>query len=401
MKNSELTKEIKTKISQSINLLNKFSSDYDFKSNELPYRLNLLDDLSTNENAHSKFLIRLLQYKPALIHFIKFIKKDKSNNFTFDVNCIKKPILTYEKFRIDGLIREESKYAIIIENKIHKANEQVEQIGRYIKKCESIGYRVEQIFIVYLTRTEGDNHSEQSWGKEYSSAKFNKRYSKLSYEKKILPWLSNYLKALSLKEELIKSAVVQYIDHLKHFFNKKQIYSKMDSELQNFLKLELKLNTDDKKDSEKIEVIQQKISEISNLKEHLDKLARVTKTNLFRDWENNLINNLEFTEYIKFHHSEDSKINTGITIDYEGKEFSILIEHNYKTIYYGFHKGYGEIKNFETEIKDFLAPIIKRENLKVEEPDWYGWKYTSFSDGYVELENLIGIIIKEKISTSK
>ena len=48
MKNSELTKEIKTKISQSINLLNKFSSDYDFKSNELPYLLNLLDDLSTN-----------------------------------------------------------------------------------------------------------------------------------------------------------------------------------------------------------------------------------------------------------------------------------------------------------------------------------------------------------------
>lgn len=387
---------VKTKISHSINLLDKFSFVYDSEINKLPYRLNLLDDLSTNENAHSKFLIRLLQHQTALINFINFINTDKSNNFAFDVSFIKKPILTYEKLRIDGLIKENNKYAIIIENKIHNAVEQEHQIGRYINKCKSIGFSVEQIFVIYLTRTERDNHSEQTWGNEYSLANFNKRYSKLSYKSKILPWLESYLGTLSPKEELIKSAVIQYIDHLKHFFNKKEIYSKMNAELQNFLTTELNLNADN---AENIEVVERKISEISNLKEQLEELARVTKKKLFEDWKKNLDEHVEFTEYVKFNQSKDSFIKTGVTLEYEGKVFSILIEHNYKAIYFGFGRHFASEK-FEPEIKYFLESIIESENLKVEEPWWYGWKYTSFNDGYLELENLIRIV-KEKISASK
>ena len=387
---------VKTKFSHSINLLDKFSFVYDSEINKLPYRLNLLDDLSTNENAHSKFLIRLLQHQPALINFINFINNDESNNFTFDVSIIKKPILTYEKLRIDGLIKENNKYAIIIENKIHNAVEQEHQIGRYINKCKSIGFGVEQIFVIYLTRTERDNHSEQTWGNEYSLLNFNKRYSKLSYKSKILPWLESYLGTLSPKEELIKSAVIQYIDHLKHFFNKKEIYSKMNAELQKFLSTELNLNADN---AENIEVVERKISEISNLKEQLEELARVTKKKLFEDWKKNLDEHFEFTEYVKFNQSKDSFIKTGVTLEYEGKVFSILIEHNYKAIYFGFGRHFASEK-FEPEIKEFLESIIESENLKVEEPWWYGWKYTSFNDGYLELENLIRIV-KEKISASK
>lgn len=387
---------VKTKFSHSINLLDKFSFVYDSEINKLPYRLNLLDDLSTNENAHSKFLIRLLQHQPALINFINFINNDESNNFIFDVSIIKKPILTYEKLRIDGLIKENNKYAIIIENKIHNAVEQEHQIGRYINKCKSIGFSVEQIFVIYLTRTERDNHSEQTWGNEYSLVNFNKRYSKLSYKSKILPWLESYLGTLSPKEELIKSAIIQYIDHLKHFFNKKEIYSKMNAELQKFLTTELNLNADN---AENIEVVERKISEISNLKEQLEELAKVTKKKLFEDWKKNLDEHFEFTEYVKFNQSKDSFIKTGVTLEYEGKVFSILIEHNYRAIYFGFGRHFASEK-FEPEIKEFLESIIESENLKVEEPWWYGWKYTSFNDGYLELENLIRIV-KEKISASK
>lgn len=386
---------VKTKFSHSINLLDKFSIVYDNEINKLPYRLNLLDDLSTNENAHSKFLIRLLQHQPALINFLTFINNE-SENFTFDVSIVKKPILTYEKLRIDGLIKENNKYAIIIENKIHNAVEQEHQIGRYINKCKSIGFSVEQIFVIYLTRTEKDGHSEQTWGNEYSLENFNKRYSKLSYKSKILPWLESYLATLSPKEDLIKSAVVQYIDHLKHFFNKKEIYSKMNTELQKFLTTELNLNTDN---AENIEVVERKINEISNLKEQLEELARVSKKKLFEDWKKNLDERFEFNEKEKFNQSKDSFIKTGVILEFEGKKFSVLIEHNYKAIYFGFGRHFASEK-FEPEIKEFLESIIESENLKVEEPWWYGWKYTSFNDGYLELENLIKIV-KEKISASK
>ena len=126
----------KQKISASNRLLNRFSVIRSLELSKLPYRLNLLDDLSTNENAHSKFLIRLLQYKPALLSFLDFVKNANAD-FHFNLDLICNPNLTWEKLRIDGLIRESNKYAIIIENKIHNAVEQQYQIGRYIEKCKA------------------------------------------------------------------------------------------------------------------------------------------------------------------------------------------------------------------------------------------------------------------------
>ena len=87
-----------------------------------------------------------------------------------------------------------------------------------------------QIYIVYLTRTDNDTHSEQTWGEKYKSIDFNSRYTILSYESKILPWLESFLNTLCTKEELIKSAIVQYIDHLKHIFNNvyhKDLFNKL------------------------------------------------------------------------------------------------------------------------------------------------------------------------------
>jgi hypothetical protein len=77
------------------------------------------------------------------LKILDFINNENKHNFSFDTNIIKKPILTYEKMRIDGLIKENNKYAIIIENKIHNAIEQEHQIGRYIEKCKKIGFRVD------------------------------------------------------------------------------------------------------------------------------------------------------------------------------------------------------------------------------------------------------------------
>ncbi len=389
-------KETKKEFSLSMNLLRNFSSVYENELNKLPYRLNLLDDLSTNENAHSKFLIRLLQYQPALISFLTFINTKNEHQFSFDINIINKPILTFEKMRIDGLIRENNKYAIIIENKIHNAVEQEHQIGRYIEKCKSIGFKKEQIFVLYLTKTEKDNHSEQTWGEEYNLSDFETRYSKISYKSTILPWLESYLKVLSTKEKLIKSAVVQYIDHLKHFFNKKEIYLNMNKELQFFLSTELELNTDN---IENIEVISKKIDEINELKVQLEELERTSKNQVFKDWKNNLDELFNFEENQKFYQTENSFIKTGVILYYNEKPFSVLIEHNFKSTYIGIGR-HSASQTLDTEIKEFLETIIKEESLKEEYPWWYGWKYSSFNDGYFEFENLLKLIIR-KINSEK
>jgi len=387
--------DVKLKFSKSKLFLDNFLIIYKKELDKLPYRLNLLDDLSTNENAHSKFLIRLLQYRPALINFLKFINKNNKHLFSFDTESIKKPVLTYEKMRIDGLIRENNKYAVIIENKIHNAKEQKHQIGRYIEKCKAAGFKTDQIFVLYLTKTEADNHSEQTWGNEYKSEDFHKRYSKLSYESGILPWLENYCGELLPKEKLIKSAVVQYIDHLKHFFNKKEIFKNMNTELQNFLSKELNFTTDN---IENIEIVTSKIYEINKLKEQLEELEKTSKSSLFMEWKKKLDERFNFEENQIFSQSKDSFIKTGVTLNYKGKPFSVLIEHDYNTIYFGFGRHFAS-SLLDPEVRVFLESIINKEAMR-ETHWWYGWKYTTFNDGYFELECLLNQVL-EKLSSLK
>lgn len=391
-----IVEDKKKKISEANSLLGKFWVVYENELCKLPYRLNLLDDLNTNENAHSKFLIRLLQHQPALKDFLTFINNNSKIPFCFNIDTINKPILTAEKMRIDGLIKENNKYAIIIENKIHGAIEQDCQIARYIDKCKTIGFKAEQIYILYLTRNEEDNPSEQTWGDDYRQEDFHSRYSKLSYKSEILAWLENYLKTLSPKEKLIKSAVIQYIDHLKHIFNNKEIFSNMNTELQKFLSTELNLSTDK---AENIDVVSKKINEINELKEQLKELATTTKKDLFIEWKNNIEKQFDLEDSQKFIELDSSFIKTGVILDYKGKRFSVLIEHNFNTIYFGFGKHYAS-DILEPEIKEFLEPLLKSEALKEEEPWWYGWVHTSFSNGYVRLENLLRLVL-QRINTMK
>jgi len=385
----------KEKFKKLIPLLESFSEIYDEEYSKLPYRLNLLDELNTNENAHSKFLIQLLKYKPALVHFLQTINDSRETDFKFDTEIINKPILTAEKMRIDGLIRENSKYAIIIENKIHGAEDKYHQIARYVNKCrKEFNLKKERIYILYLIRKKGDEPSEQTWG-SYNPKDFQFRYAKLSYKSEILPWLESFLQTLSSKEDLVKSAVIQYIDHLKHMFNKKEIFSKMNAELQKFLTDKLELISTDKAGN--INFLNQKINEINELKEQLKELVTDTKKELFEEWGNKIKEQFD-SNGKQFNKLDSSFLKTGITLEYRGQYFDVLIEHNFNTIYVGVRK-LRDTDKLEIEIKKLLEPILESEDLK-EDEHWYGWKYTSFANAYLRFEELANKVL-ERIKTAK
>ncbi|ATA83273.1 PD-(D/E)XK nuclease family protein [Capnocytophaga sputigena] len=229
-----------SRITENCSLLTDFSKIYKEELSKIPFRTNLLDSFNVNENAHSRLLISLLKYKPVLHHFLNFLTKKKLN---FDISLIDKPILTVEKWRIDGLVQEEGKYAFIIENKIHNAVEQKEQIGRYIDICKQLGYKLNQIYILYLTRYAGNEPTIQTWG-NYKESDFAGRYVKIAYKEDIIVWLEEYLQAISERETIVKSAVIQYIDYLKHVFNSREIFKEMDNKLQDFLVKKLQLTDD-------------------------------------------------------------------------------------------------------------------------------------------------------------
>ena len=217
------------------------------KEKELPYNINVIDELHANENAHSRILCKLLQYKDSsnkyriledLIQYISQLEgKEKFANIK-----IASPKIDQEQERIDLWVRDNvTGYAIIFENKVKGAGDQPNQLARYIDKTLKQGFKKDKIFVIYLPHDEHEPE-EYSWildGKNYKKD-FYTRYVNLSFRTYVLPWLKeNILPHCVIKEELLISAIKQYIDHLEGMFwlrpsQKKMI---MNNELLEILKI--------------------------------------------------------------------------------------------------------------------------------------------------------------------
>ena len=355
-------------------LVNKFIDKYNFELEKLPYQINVFNDLRTNENAHSLFLVRLLQNRKILIHFIEFLNGKFKYKFSFDISRIKSPRITAEEQRIDALIVESTRYAIIIENKIHDAVEQEQQLGRYIEKCCSKNIAIENIYILYLTR-EGYSPSIQTWG-NFTIKTFHQRFLALSYKMDITEWLDVLLKSLDDKEILLKSALIQYIDHIKHLFYKHK-HTHMDNELQEFLIKEIGL-TDNK--GENIKLLNEKISEFNKIKSYMNDLKVKNQKECFREWETEL--KTRGVNIISFY--PENCWNLGAKLHYNGYDFTLLIEFNRDQIIIGISsKLFNSTENKVQQIlKDKFTTIIQEEELQYNNDVWYGYKYTSFERGY-------------------
>lgn len=204
---------------------------------KLPYNINVIDELHANENAHSRILCKLLQYKDhegryrileSFLHYIAPICP------SFDDIKVKQPKITQEIERIDLWIRDKDD-AIILENKVCGAIDQDYQLARYIDVTKKEGYKQENIYIIYLP---ADNHdpTDDSWGK-YKDLFIN-RYAKVSFREDIIPWLKDkILPHCTIKEDLLISAVQQYVDYLEGLFHlrisQQKMYN-MDNSLKDF-----------------------------------------------------------------------------------------------------------------------------------------------------------------------
>lgn len=183
-----------------------------------PYHLNIIEELHVNENAHSRILSKLFQYKntngeyvilKSFIEYITINNKDKA----FDKIEIKTPKITQEEERIDIWIQDEN-YAIIIENKVYEAGDKDAQLSRYIDKTKR-HYTEEQIFVIYMPSVVRDA-SDQTWG-EYKE-NFATRFAVFSFCDDVISWLNrDVLPNLTIKEVYLKSAIEQYIDYLERY----------------------------------------------------------------------------------------------------------------------------------------------------------------------------------------
>jgi len=377
-----IIEEKKSIFNNVLKLSKSFMPIYKKEKEKLPYHINILDLIWANENTHSRIFRKLLNQNSLgkydiLEQFYDYLNTIKPN---FNNKPIK-PQISNEKERIDLLIKDKD-FALIIENKIHGAKDQPNQLARYIDKVGK-GIKEEQIWIIYLTRNGGEPE-DQSWG-NYKE-KFEERFIELSYRKHILPWLETVvLPNCRVKDVYLKSTLEQYIDYLQGMFNLRTNQNDMNKKLEEFITKELRLTQNPEED---LKTLREKQNELNKLVNCLSTISSSKEKECWSVWHNRLKS--EYPNYDKIYYGKDEeRPKVGLIMEFEGKKFSVLIQKNKGGIIYGIRRYKNE--SFKQEIED----LLKNSDITFNETSnlWYGYNRTSFENGYTRLETLIDKVI--------
>ena len=262
-----------------LQLIDDFAECYHRIRQKLPYHINVIDELHVNENANSRILASLLLYEIngeylLLKSFVEYCLRD----WNIDVS---QPHVSSEEMRIDLLVKEKGKYAIIFENKIYEAILQKNQIARYIQKLRQEGYKDEQIYVVFLppyyyepnicswhepkqccNSCECEECSINSAPK--LKEEFRERFKVVTFRDNIISWLKeDVIPNCKQKEVFLYTAAIQYLDYLEGYFDIRTINKKMNMELEQFLTERFHMN--DISAEEKLKKLEEKTKEINSL----------------------------------------------------------------------------------------------------------------------------------------
>ncbi len=276
-------------------LLEEFTRRYKHLKQKLPYHINVIDELHVNENANSRILASLLQYNEnGEYTLLKSFIRNKLSDWDIDVS---EPQISSEDWRIDLLVREKGKYAIIFENKIYDAILQKNQLARYIIKMRNEDFDPEQIYVVFLPPQKYDP-TDCSWkvpigecetccdaakcpNKNSLKAEFEDRFKIITFREDIIAWLEeDVIPNCRQKETYLYTAAMQYLDYLNGYFDLRTINKKMNMELREYLIEKLQLAN--KTDEQQLEILNNKTDEIQRLLNQMNEIK--TSLNNRIDW---------------------------------------------------------------------------------------------------------------------
>lgn len=273
----------------------KFAECMEKARRELPYHLNIIDELHDHENAHSRILLRLLQFvneNGELEIYRSLLDYIKERQSGFSRISIEEPRMTQEKARIDLWVRDKG-YAIIFENKIYNAPDQEAQLARYIK--ETIAqpggkYKVDKnIFVIYLS-SDGQEPTAQSWVKVDGDNKIDykpligNRCVNLSYRNDIYQWLKEkVLLGVRYKDVYLQTALVQYIDYLEGRFYIRETEKQMNKKMKELIEREFGL--EDASDTKRMQKLEELFQKQHNLLDFVWKIKESERERIFANWK--------------------------------------------------------------------------------------------------------------------
>lgn len=396
--NSLVEKRVNNKTKELYNFIDDFAIVYRNEKGKLPYHFNIIDELRADENAHSRILTKLLMHKDSISNeydilksFIAYLVEKFKDKKDFQNIEVKRPVLTVEKEHIDVWIRDNN-YAIIIENKVHYAEDQFKQLERYINTTISYGYDLKNIYVLYLPSTFNKEPETQSWGEYFKTDIYNNRYLNLSFRDVVLLWLKRYvLPNIRRKDSLLISSLQQYIDHLEGMFSLRAIDNDMNMKLQEFIREKLEIT--DVEPLEALNKVIEKQEEVNNALSQLNRLKESVVLDCFQKWEKSLKDDYPNLEIVGDYVNIETFSRIGVKVNDGDSCFSLLLEyHDNNKILCGI--GYlfaTDKKNNKFEFKEIIDDL----NLNVNDY-WYGWKWVSLEDAYTSLSTLIDKVINKR-----
>ena len=187
----------------------------------------LIDGVRINEDTHSAIFADLLnpngshrQGAVFLKHFLNLepleLTDSSDHGELKDLYVKRKANSKYGE--IDILLKKKDYACIIIENKIHDAQDQCGQLYRYYKYAKE-NFTDDQIKLIYLTRYRyGRVPSKDSLRSEDGKQALDiRRVICMSYESDIVEWLEDCLKEVKAATETIpiREVLSQYQEHVK------------------------------------------------------------------------------------------------------------------------------------------------------------------------------------------
>ena len=396
---NKICSEVSNECERLLNLMEESSKIRTRELLKIPYYVNIIDELHINENAHSRILLKFLEFRnqkgeyeilQSLIDYISSqCRKDSFKNIH-----IQEPEITHEIERIDLWIKDKD-YAIIFENKACWAVDQEAQISRYIDKTKNKGYKEEQIYIIYLP-PESKEPESQSWG-SYKDA-FENRYINLSFKEYVLPWLkSDVIPNVKQKDVYLYTALIQYVDYLEGIFLLRNNQKNMNMELEKFLIERLKI--DEKKDeTEKEKFLNENIKNIDDILTQMKLLKGKIRDNLFEKYRNRV--KADYPSLRPCEH-RDRKYLLDVTIDNVEENDGIIIGIGDDGQFYC-QAEYVSNKN----IGNTLLMHLKNEQILPITKSTQIWKYfpnnlDNFDNVYKSFKSVVGIFEKEFIPQEK
>ena len=297
------------------------------------------------ENTHSAIIAELLNSKGThslkselLKAFLSLIDKDFVPTDFNPSNATVYTEYTTDKGRIDILIKDTNKNALIIENKIYAAD-QYEQLKRYEQFAKK-EFKAYQIY--YLTL----------WGNEASlQSGEGVNYLTISYADTIIRWLDKCI-ALAARLPLVRETLIQYSNHLKILTNQ-DMNTKNQEEIVKTLA-----------DFGNLEAVQNVFLNYPKIFDYLVKKHFNPKMEEFAK-QNGLVYHYEratknYDSYIGFYLTKELwKGKIAISFDFEEGSY-----------YYGVYNDPEEYQ-LSQENKALLRQQLSEKGIPVRETDWY------------------------------